>query len=64
MLNLALLKPLIKKKQLIIYKAKKTRAKVPKAKASITLSKSLKRAPAKAFKKAVIVKEVKEVVIY
>jgi hypothetical protein len=37
---------------------------VPKAKAPIVLSKSPKKAPAKAPKKAVVVKEVKKVVIY
>jgi hypothetical protein len=42
---------------------KKTKAKVPKAKALITLFKSPKKAPIKAFKKVVIVKKVKEVVI-
>jgi hypothetical protein len=63
MLNPAPPKSLIKKKQLIIYKAKKTRAKVPKAKAPIALSKSPKKAPTKAPKKAVVVKEVKKVVI-
>jgi hypothetical protein len=36
---------------------------VPKAKAPIILSKSPKKAPIKAPKKAVVVKEVKEVVI-
>jgi crotonobetainyl-CoA:carnitine CoA-transferase CaiB-like acyl-CoA transferase len=52
-----------KKKQLIVYKAKKTRAKVPKAKTPIVLSKSPKKAPTKAPKKAVVVEEVEEVVI-
>jgi type VI protein secretion system component VasA len=52
-----------KKKQPVVYKAKKTRAKVPKAKAPIALSKSPKKGPTKAPKKAVVVEEVKGVVI-
>jgi hypothetical protein len=52
-----------KKKQPVVYKAKKTRAKVPKAKAPIALSKSPKKGPTKASKKAVVVEEVKGVVI-
>jgi hypothetical protein len=52
-----------KKKQLVVYKAKKTGAKVPKAKASITLPKTPKKTPIKAPKKAVVVEEVEEVVI-
>jgi hypothetical protein len=47
----------------VVYKAKKTSAKVPKAKASITLLKTPKKTPVKAPKKAVVVKEVEEVVI-
>jgi hypothetical protein len=46
-----------------VYKAKKTRAKVLKAKAPIALSKSPKKGLTKALKKAVVVKEVKGVVI-
>jgi hypothetical protein len=63
MLNPAPPKSPIKKKQLVVYKAKKTGAKVPKAKAPIVLSKSPKKAPTKAPEKAVVVEEVKEVVI-
>jgi hypothetical protein len=37
---------------------------VPKAKAPITLPKAPKKAPIKAAKKAVVVEEVEEVVIY
>jgi hypothetical protein len=37
---------------------------VPKAKALIALPKALKKTPIKALKKAVVVEEVKEVVIY
>jgi hypothetical protein len=48
----------------VVYKAKKTSAKVLKAKAPITLPKTLKKTPIKALKKAVVVEEVKEVVIY
>jgi hypothetical protein len=47
----------------MVYKAKKTGAKVLKAKAPIALSKSLKKGPTKAPKKAVVVKEVKGIVI-
>jgi hypothetical protein len=47
----------------VVYKAKKTSAKVPKAKASITLPKKPKKTPIKAPKKAVVVEEVEEVVI-
>jgi hypothetical protein len=47
----------------MVYKAKKTGAKVPKAKAPITLSKSPKKGPTKAPEKAVVVEEVKGVVI-
>ena len=42
-----------KKKQPIVYKAKKTGAKVPKAKAPVTASKEPSKAPAKSPKKAV-----------
>jgi hypothetical protein len=62
-LNPAPPKSLIKKKQPVVYKAKKTRAKVLKAKAPIALSKSPKKGLTKALKKAVVVKEVKGVVI-
>jgi hypothetical protein len=48
----------------MVYKAKKTSVKVPKAKALITLPKTLKKTPIKAPKKAVVVEEVKEVIIY
>ena len=48
----------------MVYKAKETGVKVPKAKAPIALSKTLKKTPAKALTKAIIVEEVKEVVIY
>ena len=44
-------KTLAKKKQPIVYKAKVTGAEVPKAKTLITLSKTLKKTPAKAQKK-------------
>jgi hypothetical protein len=37
---------------------------VPKAKALIALFKTLKKTPIKALKKAVVVKEVEEVIIY
>jgi hypothetical protein len=57
-------KSLTKKKQPVVHKTKKTRAKVPKAKAPISLSKSPKKGPAKAPEKAVVVEEVKGVVIY
>jgi hypothetical protein len=61
--NLAPPKSLIKKKQPVVYKVKKTGAKVLKAKAPIALSKLPKKGPTKAPKKAVVVKEVKGVVI-
>jgi hypothetical protein len=64
MSNPALLKTLAKKKQLVVCKAKKTSAKVPKVKEPIVLPKTLKKTPAKAPKKVVVVKEVKEVVIH
>jgi hypothetical protein len=63
-LNLALLKLLIKKKQLIIYKIKKTKTKILKVKAFITLFKLFKNGLIKAFKKVIIVKKVKRVIIY
>ena len=47
----------------MVYKVKKTRAKVLKAKVFITLSKSPKKGLIKAPKKAVVVEEVKGVVI-
>jgi hypothetical protein len=47
----------------VVYKAKKTSTKVPKAKAPITLPKTPTKTPTKEPKKAVVVKEVKEVVI-
>jgi hypothetical protein len=56
-------KTLAEKKQPVVHKAKKTSAKVPKAKASVTLPKTLKKTPAKAPKKAVVVEGVEEVVI-
>jgi hypothetical protein len=62
--NLAPPKSPTKKKQSVLHKTKKTRAKVPKAKALIALFKSPKKGPAKAYKKAVVVEEVKGVVIY
>jgi hypothetical protein len=62
-LNPAPPKSLTKKKQPVVYKAKKTGAKVPKANASIALSKSPKKGAIKLPKKAVVVKEVKGVVI-
>jgi hypothetical protein len=46
-----------------VHKAKKTRAKVPKAKAPIALSKSPKKTPANAPKEAIVAKEVRGVVI-
>jgi hypothetical protein len=52
-----------KKKQPIVYKAKKTGAKVPKAKAPVIASKEPSKTPAKSPKKAVVVEEVEEVVI-
>jgi hypothetical protein len=64
MSNPALLKTLVWKKAVVVYKPKKTSAKVLKAKTPITLPKILKKIPAKAPIKAVVVKEVKEVVIY
>jgi hypothetical protein len=48
----------------VVYKAKKTSARVPKAKAPIVLPKTLNKTLIKALKKAVVVEEVKEVVIY
>jgi hypothetical protein len=61
--NPALPKTLAKKKQPIVYKAKKTGAKAPKAKAPITASKEPSKALAKSPKKAVVVEEVEEEVI-
>jgi hypothetical protein len=52
-----------KKKQPVVRKAKKTGAKVPKAKEPIALPKTPKKTPAKAPEKAVVVEEVEEVVI-
>ena len=63
MLNPAPPKTPTKKKQPVVYKAKKTGAKVPKAKAPIVLPKTPKKTPAKAPTKAVVVEQVKEVVI-
>jgi hypothetical protein len=63
MSNLAPPKTSTQKKALVVYKAKKTSAKVPKAKAPIILPKILKKTPAKAPIKAIVVKEVEEVVI-
>jgi hypothetical protein len=62
-LNLALLKTLAKKKTLVVYSAKKASIKVLKAKEPITASKEPSKTPIKLPKKAVVVKEVKEVVI-
>jgi hypothetical protein len=62
-LNPAPPKTLAKKKRPIVYKAKKTSAKVPKAKAPIITSKESSKTPAKSPKKAVVVEEVEEVVI-
>jgi hypothetical protein len=47
----------------VVYKAKKTRAKVLKVKVPITLLKTLKKAPLKAPKKVVVVKEVNKGVL-
>jgi hypothetical protein len=63
-LNLALLKTLVKKKTLIVYNVKKASVKVLKAKEPIIAFKEPFRTPAKLPKKVVVVKEVKEVVIY
>ena len=52
-----------KKKHPIVYKAKKTGAKVPKAKAPVIASKESSKTRAKSPEKAVVVKEVEEVVI-
>jgi hypothetical protein len=51
------------KKASVVHKAKKTGAKVPKAKAPIILPKTPKKTPAKAPAKAIVVEEVEEVVI-
>jgi outer membrane lipopolysaccharide assembly protein LptE/RlpB len=63
MSNLAPLKTPAKKKQPIVYKAKKTGVKVPKAKAPVTASKEPSKALAKSPEKAVVVEEVEEEVI-
>ena len=63
MSNPALPKSPTKKKQLVVHKGKKTRAKVLKVKAPVALLKSPKKAPAKVLEKAVVVEEVEEVVI-
>ena len=63
MLNPALPKTPPQKKQPVVYKAKKTSAKMPKAKAPIRASKEPSKTPAKSPKKVVVVEEVKEVVI-
>jgi hypothetical protein len=56
-------KTLIQKKALVVHKAKKTSAKVPKARAPVILPKTPKKTPAKAPTKAVVVEEAEEVVI-
>ena len=56
-------KTLAKKKHPIVYKAKKTGAKVPKAKAPVITSKESSKTRAKSPEKAVVVEEVKGVVI-
>ena len=63
-LNPALLKTLVKKKALVVYKAKKTSIKVLKAKAPIIAFEEPSKTPAKSPKKAVVIEEVKEIVIY
>jgi hypothetical protein len=63
MSNLAPPKTPSQKKAPVVYKAKKTSAKVLKAKAPIVLPKTLKKTPAKAPIKAIVVEEVEEVVI-
>jgi hypothetical protein len=62
-LNLAPLKTLVKEKALIVYKAKKASIKVLKAKVLITAFKEPFKTLAKLPKKAVVVKEVKKVII-
>jgi hypothetical protein len=62
--NLALLKTPTKKKQLVVCKVKITSAKVPKARAPIIPSKKPPKTHAKSPKKVVVVKEVKDVIIY
>jgi hypothetical protein len=52
-----------RKKQPVVHKAKKTSAKMPKAKAPIRASKEPSKASAKSPEKAVVVEEVEEVVI-
>jgi hypothetical protein len=61
--NLAPPKTPVKKKAPVVHKAKKTGAKVPKAKASVTASKEPSKTLAKSPEKAVVVEEVEEVVI-
>ena len=61
--NPALPKTPVRKKGPVVHKAKKTGAKVPKAKAHVTTSKEPPKTPAKSPEKAVVVKEVEEVVI-
>jgi hypothetical protein len=63
-LNPALLKTLLKKKLLIVYKAKKARVKVLKVKVYIIAFKEPFKTLAKLLKKAVVIKKVKKVVIY
>jgi hypothetical protein len=63
MSNLALPKTPAKKKQPVVHKTKKTSAKILKAKAPVITSKEALETPAKSPKKAVVVEEVKEVVI-
>jgi hypothetical protein len=58
-----LLKTLPQKKQPVVYKAKKTSTKIPKAKAPIRASKEPSKTSAKSLKKAVVVEEVEEVAI-
>ena len=61
MLNPAPPKTPAKKKHPIVYKAKKTSAKVPKAKAPVIISKESSKTPVKSPEKAVVVEEVEEV---
>jgi hypothetical protein len=63
MSNLALPKTPAKKKQPVVHKTKKTGAKMLKAKAPVITSKEAPETPVKSPEKAVVVEEVKEVVI-
>ena len=55
---------MLKKKALIVYKAKKTSAKVLKAKAYITTFKEPLKTLIKSLKKVIVIKKVEEVIIY